>query len=67
MSNWRENPLAFEPKRVIAHDSWWTRADVQHDRAAFQQRVLENDRERLSKQSSHFTHDKFPPNPKYDK
>ena len=67
MSSWKTHPLAFEPKPPKAHDSWWARPDVQHDRAAFQACVVANEIERLNKRTSQWTHDKFPQTQKHGK
>ena len=67
MSSWRENPIAFEPKTKPATGSWWTRPDLQADRAKFQECVVANEIERLNKRSSTYTHDKFPGKQKHIK
>ncbi len=65
--HWKDNPVAFEPKRAVAKDSWWARPELQLDRAKFQACVVANEIERLNKRSSTYTHDKFPGKPKHTK
>ena len=60
MSSWIETPIAFEPKRKPATDSWWTRADVQNNREKVQQFMVANEIERANRRVSSYTHDKFP-------
>lgn len=67
MSSWRDNPIAFELKKPVARDSWWTRPELQTDRRKFQACVVVNEIERLNKRASTFTHDKFTSNKKHGK
>lgn len=58
--SFRKSPLAFAQKQPSQKDSWWTRPQMQTDRAAFSAQIASDVQARMNKLSSRYSHDKFP-------